>query len=29
MTLMNLPIEIQQITKGLIIIAAVLIQRRQ
>jgi ribose transport system permease protein len=29
MTLMNTPIEIQQITKGLIILAAVLIQRRQ
>jgi ribose/xylose/arabinose/galactoside ABC-type transport system permease subunit len=29
LTLMNLAVEIQQITKGAIILAAVLIQRRQ
>jgi ribose transport system permease protein len=29
LTLMDLPIEIQQITKGVIILAAVLIQRRE
>jgi len=29
MTLMDLAVEIQQITKGVIIVAAVLLQRRQ